>query len=354
MLNEARRAFGVEYRSRAQLPPVTDRWWRRALGVARFGHDPAPLEIAQIPVTAVPLHPLREAKALYEIWRAEGPMHVGSCGSVRYRANAQLLFGCITLADRGGEGRALKADTLTAYTQIFAALESSGYRQLVRIWNYVPEIGQPTETGERYWLFNDARQESFLASGRPVTATVPAACALGTPKGSPLVIYFLAHKGAVQMLENPRQVSAYRYPAQYGPRSPTFSRAALLAEGAGTLMISGTASIVGHETVHFDDVAAQTRESLVNIGALTADASRRLVSQRFALESLAYKVYLRHEAHLPEIVNVMQQTVGSAAPVAYMRADICRRDLLVEIEAVGAAQRLANESQRAQFACATG
>src|SRR5579862_7423909 len=304
MLNEARRAFGVEYRSRAQLPPVTDRWWRRALGVARFGHDPAPLEIAQIPVTAVPLHPLREPQALYEIWRAEGPMHVGRCGSVRYRANAQLLFGCITLADRGGEGSALKADTMTAYTQIFAALESSGYRQLVRIWNYVPEIGQPTETGERYWLFNDARQESFLASGRSVTATVPAACALGTPKGSPLVIYFLAHKGTVQTLENPRQVSAYRYPAQYGPRSPTFSRAALLAEGAGTLMISGTASILGHETVHFDDVAAQTRESLVNIGALTADASRRLVSQRFALESLAYKVYVRHEAHLPEIVNV--------------------------------------------------
>ena len=63
-------------------------------------------------------------------------------------------------------------------------------------------------------------------------------------------------------VENPRQVSAYRYPPTYGPRV-----ADLLARGAGrtsaaatiALFISGTASIVGHETVHQGDVRAQTR-----------------------------------------------------------------------------------------------
>jgi chorismate lyase / 3-hydroxybenzoate synthase len=356
-LNDAKPAFGVEYRSRAQLPALADRWWHGALGVAQFGPDVAPLELAQVPIAVVPLSPLRDAGTLYEIWRADGPMHVGNCGRVKYRATAQLLFGCISVPDRPQvetAGAALEADTRTAYAQIFATLEASGYRQVVRIWNYVADLGQPDEAGERYWLFNDARHHSFIASGRPVVTAVPAASALGTPRGSPLVIYFLANRSTVQMLENPRQVSAYRYPTQYGPRSPAFSRAALLAEGGGTLMISGTASIVGHETVHAGDVTAQTRESLINIAALTDDASRRLLPQRFALETLAYKVYVRNEADLPDIIDVMQATVGRTAPVAYMRADICRRDLLVEIEAVGNAQPLVSDAQRTQLACAAG
>ena len=356
-LNPVKPALAVEYRSRAQLPPPRDRWWHGALGVAQFGRDIAPPDLSHLPLAAVPLKSLNESGALYEIWRADGPAHVGRCGQVNYRATAQLMFGCITVpapAQNEAVGGDLRGQTMTAYAQIFATLEATGYRQLVRIWNYVSDIGRQAVAGERYWLFNDARYDSFMSSGRPVTAGVPAASALGTPRGSPLVIYFLAHKCAVQLLENPRQVSAYRYPVQYGPRSPTFSRAALLADGEGTLMISGTASIVGHETVHSDDVAAQTRESLVNIGVLADDASRRLPSRRFALEMLAYKVYVRREADLSVIIGVMQETVGPTAPVAYVRADICRRDLLVEIEAVGTAQALASETRSAELACALG
>jgi len=326
------------------------------LGVSQFGRDLAPLpELPQVPLATVPLEPLNEPGALYEIWRADGPTHAGRCGLVDYRATARLLFGCITIPAVVRDEIAslgLKSQTRTAYAQVFATLETTGYRQLVRIWNYVPDIGRQATAGERYWLFNDARHDSFIASGRAVTAGVPAASALGTPCRSPLVIYFIAHRSAAQMLENPRQVSAYRYPAEYGPRSPAFSRAALLAEGEGTLVISGTASIVGHETVHSNDAAAQTRESLVNIGVLTEDASRRLPAQRFALEALAYKVYVRRETDLPGIARVMQEIVGPAAPVVYMRADICRPDLLVEIEAVGTAQALESELRPAQLACA--
>jgi enamine deaminase RidA (YjgF/YER057c/UK114 family) len=356
VLNEpSRTTLAVEYLSRSQLPSLPDRWWQDALGVAQFGQKLPPLELAHLPSAAVPLCPLGECETLYEIWRADGPMHVGRCGLVSYRATAQLLFGCITIAEPGEEeGKGLRASTSTAYAQIFATLESTGYRQLMRIWNYIPDIGKPAAGSERYWLFNSARHDSFVAAGRPVMALAPAASALGTPFGTPLVIYFLAHKSAVQMLENPRQVSAYRYPAQYGPSSPSFSRASLLAEGGGTLMVSGTSSIVGHKSVHSNDVTAQTRESLLNIGALTDDASRRMSSQRFALGMLSYKVYVRREPDLPKIMAVMHESVGSAARIAYMRADICRRDLLVEIEAMGAAEPLAYESQPAQLACAGG
>jgi len=95
--------------------------------------------------------------------------------------------------------------------------------------------------GERYWEFNSARQQSFRARNRAIAENVPAASALGTRSGNPLVIYFLASPGAAKPIENPRQVSAFDYPARYGPHSPTFSRATLLDQHLGfPLLVSGT------------------------------------------------------------------------------------------------------------------
>ena len=139
-----------------------------------------------------------------------------------------------------------------------------GYPHLARLWNYLPQINVETDGLERYRQFNSARRNALIAYRRDLTGNVPAACALGSVTGSPLVIYFLASRQAATAVENPRQVSAYEYPAQYGPK-PAFSRASILGN---TLFISGTASIVGHETVHVGDVTAQTRETLANIEAL--------------------------------------------------------------------------------------
>lgn len=93
---------------------------------------------------------------------------------------------------------------------------------------------------------------------------------------------------------NPRQVSAYHYPSAYVLRSPTFSRAALvsLAPGEETLLVSGTASIVGHETCHVGDVAAQTAETLRNLEAVLASAHRQTPA-RFDLRQMDLTVYLR-------------------------------------------------------------
>ncbi len=317
---------------------MADRWWLGVLGIAQFGHESAPLDLAQIPVAAVPLSPLGEREVLCEIWRADAPMQARNFGAVHCRFNEQLLFGCISIPEppQAASGdNSLKLITAAAYAEIFAALEATGYRQLVRVWNYVSGINVPAHAGERYWQFNSARHESFVACKRPIHAAAPAASALGTPSGCPLVIYFLASRSAAQMLENPRQVSAYRYPVKHGPRSPTFSRAALLAAGGGTLMISGTASILGHETVHADDVSAQTAETMENIRALISTANRLNPEPRFSIEALVYKVYLRHAASFPKVASALRTLVGPAAAIAFLSADVCRRDLLVEIEAVG-------------------
>jgi hypothetical protein len=53
------------------------------------------------------------------------------------------------------------------------------------------------------------------------------------------------------------------------------------------------------------------------------------------LGGLVCKVYVRHAADLPVIQAELCSALGSSAPVIYLKADICRQDLLVEIEATG-------------------
>jgi enamine deaminase RidA (YjgF/YER057c/UK114 family) len=207
---------------------------------------------------------------------------------------------------------------------------------LIRIWNYLPEINRESDGDERYRHFNSARRLAFRNSGRATMGTVPAACALGSPAGSPISIYFLAARQPPKMIENPRQTSAYHYPPKFGRHSPIFSRACVLSESAGTnLFVSGTASIVGHETIHHGDVAAQTRETLANISALLGEANRVVGSVRYSLDGLKFKVYVRAPTDLPAIKETLSAALRPATSIMYLQADVCREDLLVEIEATG-------------------
>jgi len=331
----------VEYLSAAQLPSQSDLWWDGVLGLSHFGSQPIAGFPEQVPVAEVTIAPLVTADGVCEVWRADEPTRSGRIGAVQFRASEQLLYGCVSVPEsivpcggRNNKHSPLELATLRAYTEIFAALDTTGYSQLVRIWNHVPSINEDAVEGERYWQFNNARQKSFLSRQRPIVDNVPAGSALGAPTGSPLVVYFLASRVAMRAVENPRQVSAYYYPSKYGPKSPTFSRAALLAEPAGqTLLVSGTASIVGHESVHTGDVAAQTRETIANINMLVTEANRLSGHPHYATDKLAYKVYVRNPEHLSTIEAELRPAVGHCATVTYLHADVCRRDLLVEIEA---------------------
>jgi len=362
------------------LPGEGPMRWEGVLGVARFaGATPAPLSATGVPVAHVgtpvlgssSCDEIRASDQLCEVWRTRHPVSSGQRADVRYRHGGQILFGCIAVhesdagstpgaagamgaagavgaagaagaagavgtAGAAGAASTLHAATEQAYSQVFAALDELGYPHLLRVWNYVPQINADTHGTERYWQFNSARRQALQAFGRDLTgANVPAACALGSAGGTPLVIYFLASREAPLAIENPRQMSAYEYPPQYGPR-PAFSRASLLREAAGpVLFISGTASIVGHETRHAGDVRAQTHETLVNIEALLHEAARVCGDAHFGLEDLAYKVYVRHGADLPQIRAQLQSALGPRARVMYLQADICRQDLLLEVEATG-------------------
>jgi enamine deaminase RidA (YjgF/YER057c/UK114 family) len=253
------------------------------------------------------------------------------------------LFGSLSIDEREfaavpGAAALLRAAE-TAYDEVFAVLEATQHRHLIRIWNYVPEINAPAGGEERYRLFNAARQAAFVKSGRDIMgSSVPAACALGSPAGAAICIYFLAARRASKTIENPRQTSAYHYPAKFGRHSPIFSRACIFGgPQQANLFISGTSSIVGHETVHRGDVEAQTRETLSNINALLDEANRISGCKRFCMRTLKLKVYVRHAMDLGRIQAVLAHEAFSDSPL-YLQADICRDDLLMEIEATGQAR----------------
>ena len=331
----------LEYVSSREAAGHPASWWQGVLGVVGFEKPPA-VERGRIPVTASMIRPLR-AQEICEVWRIADPEARLSSGSAQsglhFRYSDDLLFGCLTIAesaiDASSESAALLRATEIAYQEIFDVLNETGHRHLVRIWNYLPRINEQADGDERYRHFNSARQAAFRNSGRAIMGAVPAACALGSPPGSPLSIYFLAARRPPKTIENPRQTSAYHYPPKFGKHSPIFSRACVWGESRDSkLFISGTASIVGHETIHAGDVIAQTRETMANIGALIHEANRAAGAPRYSFDGLMLKAYVRRPADLPAIEAAMAE-LPRPASIVYLQADVCREDLLVEIEAVG-------------------
>jgi chorismate lyase/3-hydroxybenzoate synthase len=331
----------LDYLSLAQLGAQPPSWWRNVLGVVGLGSSPS-FDRVRVPMASSMTPALRQAD-LCEVWRADAAAELvngeARDSNLRYRYGDDLLFGCIAIDERSPTNRnadALIRATEIAYQEIFETLGKTQHPHLIRIWNYLADINVHAGGDERYRHFNSARQMAFRKSGRATMGTVPAACALGSPSGSPLSIYFLAARQAPKVIENPRQTSAYHYPPKFGRHSPIFSRACVWGDSVhGRLFVSGTASIVGHETLHRGDVVAQTRETVTNIGALVDEANELVGAPRYSVDALKMKVYVRRPTDLSAIETTLAHILSPTTAVMYLQADVCREDLLVEIEAVG-------------------
>lgn len=274
---------------------------------------------------------------LHERWLAEGTLQEGRSEGIHWRRNADVLYGVIELHEAdvpmAPEGASpLQAASQSVYERLFALLRQQEVPHLWRAWNYLGRINGESHGLERYRQFNLGRHAAFVNAHRETGGQVPAACAIGFD-GGPLSVAFLAGTTPVVPVENPRQVSAWQYPAQYGPRAPTFSRAALVHPPAQeALFVSGTASIVGHETVHAGDVAAQCHETVRNLERVVQEANHLARSPTpFALERMSHRAYVRHAGDAATVQRTLQPLLGGA-PLVCVRADICRSDLLVEVE----------------------
>lgn len=302
------------------------------LAVVQYGTRDHPSLSLPCPSAIIPLLQLNEVK-LAEVWTSTTPTITGSRNELRYAANEKVLFGICPLRKR--EGVPLDAVTYSIYQNIFRLVEEQGYPNLLRVWNYLSDINEEQDDLERYRRFCVGRYNAFAEFRTNFERALPAGSGIGihTPG---VVLCFLASRETGKPVENPRQVNAYRYPPQYGPRSPSFSRAMINDWGTRRqLFLSGTASIVEHHTRHAGDTHAQLAETLNNIRVLLQHAAD-VTGVEFQGESAraVFKVYIRRPEDFPLIEEVLERELGRQASVLYLNGDLCRRDLLVEIEGV--------------------
>ncbi|MES1980934.1 MAG: hypothetical protein V4443_00525 [Pseudomonadota bacterium] len=315
----------LHYAIEQDLPDYLNNNQGHVLAVVAFGH-PAPSAAASV-CLQVDIPVLGPHNNSYEIWTSQKPVSPFDDNAIAGAYDGDVLFGRLRVAQQPGEQ--LEALAARGYKQIFDCIDRRGYGYLLRVWHYFPQINDSEQGLERYRRFNMGRHDAFVASGRGISEeTAPAASALGSNSGA-LMIYFLAGRQPGQPVENPRQTSAYRYPTLYGPRSPIFARALAAQIGAQhCYFISGTASIVGYETLHQGDLAGQTRETLLNIRTLLEQVPQQGDAQ------LLLKVYLRNATDLAQVRALVEEEFGSGAKAVYLHSNICRSDLLIEIEGV--------------------
>ena len=228
----------------------------------------------------------------------------------------------------------LVADTKAAYAELLQRVRPSTHPQLIRIWNYFADINVGDEDAERYRQFCVGRAQAVDAA---FNTPPPAATAIGTIGDSrSLQIIALCSNRPALALENSRQTPAWQYPRQYGKVSPGFSRGALLNadSAAPVLLASGTASIVGHASMHVDDVAEQCHESLRNLRALLDEGETHCRAKFNFAACQALRVYVREPSHLPIIQAVFEHSDIPAANIVFVHGDVCRRELAVELEGV--------------------
>jgi chorismate lyase/3-hydroxybenzoate synthase len=291
------------------------------------GNGPVPPRCAR-----VRLEPLAGA-GLTEVWYANGPVHTGFDGQIRFAADDHHLAAAIEVDEREHGGIAGAAAYV--YSQIAQFQLTSRYRHLQRIWNYLDDINQGEGDQERYRVFCSGRAEGLKLLG---LERFPAATAIGRRDGSHrLQVYWLAGREPGIALENPRQTAAYLYPRQYGPTPPVFSRAMLVAPDL--LMISGTASIVGHASQHPGNVERQMAEIFSNLDSLLtrARAHAPALPLRFGGNTLI-KAYLRNRENLACVEQQLRERLPPGTPFLALLGDVCRADLILELDCLHAAE----------------
>lgn len=294
------------------------------LGRIGFSATPPALDAGEMPTLQAALAALGGGDPI-ETWLAPGPVVYGEAEGIRYACSDELLFGVATEPHER-----LAAATRELYLRLVRLARSLGFPALLRLWNFFPAINEESGGLERYRQFCIGRHQALAECGYRFAEDLPAASAIGSARG-PLAVVMVAARRPGLQIENPRQLSAYRYPRRYGPRSPSFSRAMLLRQGdGGCLFISGTASILGHASVAAGDVRRQLRHTVDNLQALLRQIGQAAPA---GLGNRAlWRVYLRHVEDYPRIAPSLPVLLGEEAPILVLQGDICRSDLALEIE----------------------
>lgn len=273
-----------------------------------------------------------------------GPSPVGypeGAGALTLRAASGELFELVSVRVRGAlalGAEAFEQAVTRAYLALAGRLGKSQARHPVRLWNFIPGILVPlADLPHRYMVFNTGRLEGYrrwLCSGSGFWQAIPTATGVGHD-GEDFVLHGLAAQHPGVPIENPRQRPAYRYSKRYGPRPPCFARATRLEQtpsGRPWLLVGGTASVVGEQTVHGDDLDRQIDETLRNLSALVRAADPSTPGEPPLHRFRQLRVYHPEVGEGEQILDRLGRHFPAVEQIERQPATLCRPDLRVEIE----------------------
>ena len=271
---------------------------------------------------------------------------VGSNVIIEYHRNYRLINndGCKEIITGGivprFDGRSTFEQSMDIFEGIGKMLSDNGFKpsDIYRQWNYIPGITVLNDGSQNYQEFNDAR--SIFYGRDNWTGGYPAATGIGTSAGG-VVVEICAIKGeqcANLPIDNPLQIAAHNYSQQVldgkviellnERTTPKFERARLLG---GTILISGTAAIKGERSNYSTDAVEQAAETMEIMDRLTS--KENIPVENSGSEYDLLRVYVKREKDIPAVHEYMQSHYP-ATKKHYLVADVCRPELLIEIEGV--------------------
>lgn len=239
------------------------------------------------------------------------------------------------------QGIDAQAETIFARMSEILRAEGVEINDIVRQWNYIERITHMDANGQHYQLFNDARSSFYNQC--QWSNGYPAATGIGAQAGG-VVVVFDAIKSSEQCstpIDNPLQISAHAYSQQVLINSidthkttPKFERARHIDGNEPIIHISGTAAIRGEASCE-QDIIGQTALTMENIDFLTSVENQGAngVKQPCEMEYATSRIYIKHRNNLQQVSEWMAEHYPTT-PALYLWADICRDELLIEIEGV--------------------
>lgn len=214
--------------------------------------------------------------------------------------------------------------------------ESFAVSDIVRQWNYIDHITAVNGGIQNYQLFNDARSDFYAAADW--SNGYPAATGIGCDAGGVMVVVYAVKgfRGADRPIDNPLQIPAHRYSGKVlasGKErirtTPKFERGRLLGN---VVFVSGTAAIKGEDSEFSDDACVQASGAIDVVEHLVAPSNIMAGCSGFGFEVL--RVYVRRPMDL-EVVHKVFVSHFKNVPIHFLVADICRPELLLELEGIG-------------------
>jgi enamine deaminase RidA (YjgF/YER057c/UK114 family) len=225
--------------------------------------------------------------------------------------------------------------------------EGLSIKNIIRQWNYIENIAiveDVEDAPQNYQDFNDVRARYY--DRVQFDQGYPAATGIGQDTGG-VIIGFVAVSDSdiitIKPIANPGQIDAHRYSelllecSSEEKCTPKFERAKLVTIGSRNYVyVSGTASILGEETVHAGDVEKQTLTTIENIKRLFSKENQDKLGLDFNVAKIQFshlRVYVKYKKDIPAVQKVCDAELNCKSSL-FLESDVCREDLLVEIEGV--------------------